>query len=132
MKTEEILEKLAEMRRKIPHLSHRPRPEKKSLVEARTVEEFESAAVIDALETLAEDVRETIKDAERRMYESALDIYYAAEELARDPAHPEMIPQVEAMRAAHQKSYGFPIPTKDETARRREKEKRESADGEAP
>ena len=123
MKTEEILGKLAELRRSIPHLSSRPRPETRSLVDARTpaqtMEEFELATVAEAVGTLAEDVRATIEDAEQRAYESALDVYYAAEELANDPAHPDVIPHVEAMRAAHQKSYGRPIPTKEETEKRR-------------
>ena len=119
MNAQEILGKLAELRRSIPHLSNRPRPEKQSLVEARTMEEFEGAAVLEAVETLADDLRATIEEAEQRMYESALDVYYAAEELAQDPAHADVIPHVEAMRAAHQKSYGRPIPTKEETEKRR-------------
>jgi len=119
MNTEELLGKLAEMRRSIPYLSERPRPENKSLLDARTVEEFETAAVVDALETLADDVRATIEETTQRAYENALDVYYAAEELARDPQNAHIVPHVEAMRAAHQKSYGKPIPTKEETEERR-------------
>jgi len=125
MNTEAILGKLAEIRRGIPRLSQRRRPESTSLVDARTVEEFEAAAVVDAMETLAEDLRATIEDAEARAYESALDVYHAAEELARDPARAaEVLPHVESMRAAHRATYGIPIPTKEETERRRARDGR--------
>jgi len=40
----------------------------------------------------------------------ALRIYYAAEELARDPANAHLIPHVEAMRRAYEHDYGVPIP----------------------
>jgi hypothetical protein len=39
-------------------------------------------------------------------------VYYIAEELAKDPAHAELIQHVEAMRKAHEKQYGKVIPPK--------------------
>jgi hypothetical protein len=47
-------------------------------------------------------------------YRWALDAYYTAEELARDPAHAELVPHVEAMQRAHEAQYGKPIPPKRE------------------
>jgi hypothetical protein len=52
---------------------------------------------------------------ERRMeeaYRKALDVYYTAEELARNPEHAELLPHVDAMRQAHEAQYGRPIPPK--------------------
>jgi hypothetical protein len=119
MNAEAILAKLTELRRSIPHLSRSaPEPQSRT-IDARTAEEFEVAAIADALETLTADVAATIAETERRVYESALDVYYATEALARDPEHPETIPHVEAMRAAHKKAYGKPVPPKEETERRR-------------
>lgn len=65
---------------------------------------------IEAVESLAGEVRTL---ADRRMEEArrkALEIYYEAEELARDPAHAELVPHVEAMRRAYEAQYGKPIP----------------------
>lgn len=126
MNSEAILAKLAEIRRAIPRLSTTPRPERKSLVAARTIEEFEAEAVADALEALAEDIQTTVREAEDRLYEQALDAYHVAEELARDPAHADLIPHVEALRKAHQNSYGRPVPKKEETEARRRNAGRDS------
>lgn len=74
--------------------------------------EFEASAAADALESLAGEVRTL---ADRRMaevHQKALEVYYTAEELAKDPAHAELIPHVEAMRRAYEAQYGRPIPPK--------------------
>jgi len=42
----------------------------------------------------------------------AMKVYYAAEELAKDPEHAELIPHVEKMREAYSSFYGKPIPPK--------------------
>jgi predicted ATPase len=112
MDAEAILTKLTEIRRSIPNLKTKPRPENKSLVAASSLEDFEDLAVIEALESLADDVHASVEEARQRAYEQALEVYYAAEELARDPEHADLIPQVEAMREAHQSSYGRPVPPK--------------------
>ena len=67
------------------------------------------------LRSLATDVRSAIEYAHAQATEKALQVYYAAEELARDPAHADLIPHVEAMRKAYEKSYGKPIPAKKES-----------------
>lgn len=121
MDAEAILAKLTEIRRSIPRLKTKPRPENKSLTAARSLEDFENLAVIEALESLADDVHTAVEEARQQAYEKALDVYYAAEELARDPEHAELIAQVEAMRQAHQSSYGRPIPSKEATEARRKK-----------
>jgi hypothetical protein len=41
-----------------------------------------------------------------------MEVYYSAEELARDPANAHIIPHVEAMRAAYEKDFGHPIPAR--------------------
>jgi hypothetical protein len=112
MDAEAILAKLTEIRRSIPRLKTKPRPENKSLAAARSLEDFENLAVIEALESLADDVHTAVEEARETAYQQALKVYYAAEELARDPEHAELIAHVEAMRQAHQNSYGRPIPPK--------------------
>jgi hypothetical protein len=42
----------------------------------------------------------------------ALKIYYAAEELAKDPEHAHLIPYVEQMRAIYRRDFGTDIPKK--------------------
>ncbi|HEY0143321.1 MAG TPA: hypothetical protein VGF48_20680 [Thermoanaerobaculia bacterium] len=74
--------------------------------------DFELLSAADALHALAAEIQ---AECDRRMeeaYRAALDAYYVAEELARDPAHAELIPHVAAMRAAHEAQYGRPIPPK--------------------
>jgi len=114
---EPILRTLAEMRKSIPYLDQNPprpttgdgRPSAGGIV-PRTAEEFEYAAVADALESLADDISTAVARANARAKEEALKIYYAAEELARDPQHANLIEHVEKMREAYLSQYGKPIP----------------------
>lgn len=76
------------------------------------LDEFEILGAAEALEVLAHQIR---AECDRRMeaaYRAALRAFYVAEELSRDPAHADLIPQVAAMRAAHEAQYGRPIPPK--------------------
>jgi hypothetical protein len=43
-------------------------------------------------------------------YAQALHVYYDTEELSSDTAHAELLPHVDAMRAAHEKQCGYPKP----------------------
>lgn len=132
MNAEAVLAKLAEMRSKMPfddEIRNRKRPEKTSRMEARDLEEFEMLSVADALEDLANDTRAMIDKRMAEAMEKALDVYYTAEELARLPEHAELIPHVENMRAAYQKQYGRPMPTKAETEERRRKKDEEKKGG---
>lgn len=74
--------------------------------------DFEAEAAADALETLAGQIDSVIQRRLQAAYEESLRVYYIAEELARDPAHANLIPHVEAMRKAHRDSYGKEIPPK--------------------
>lgn len=74
--------------------------------------DFEILGAAEALRSLADEIQ---AECDRRMeaaYRAALEIYYKAEELARDPAHAELVPHVAAMRAAHEEQYGKPIPAR--------------------
>jgi hypothetical protein len=87
--------------------------------EARTMEEFELEAIADAAESLAEDIHAVVEAKTQAMMEKALDVYYAAESLAREPEHAHLIEHVENMRRAYAAQYGRAIPSKEETELRR-------------
>ena len=122
MNAEEILATLAKIREGIP-VPQRPRKkravETTSRVDARSVEDFEALAVIDALESMADDVQAVIDEKMERAHEMALDIYYKSVELARDPEHHELVAHIKNMEEAYVRSYGRPIPSKEETEARR-------------
>ncbi|HEY0141825.1 MAG TPA: hypothetical protein VGF48_13080 [Thermoanaerobaculia bacterium] len=116
---EPILRQLAEMRKSIPYLQPKPpRPAIDGRAPAIdgsshwTEEDFEYAALADGLESLAEDIRLSVDYARAQALEKALEVYYATEELSRDPEHADLIPHVEKMRAAYERDYGHPIPPK--------------------
>lgn len=117
---EAVLAKLAEIRKSLP-IGDRPPSRKDGVVnvKAQTLEDFEQAAVVDALESMADDLQAALDDAMDAAYEQALDAYYAAEELAKKPEHADLVAHVENMRAAHQQSYGRPVPSREETETRR-------------
>jgi hypothetical protein len=77
---------------------------------AVSVEDFEYETVLEAVETLQARLNEMLEAAHATATAVALAVYYAAEELARDPAHANLIPHVEAMRSAYEAEYGRPIP----------------------
>ena len=74
--------------------------------------DFELLGAADALEALANEIQAFCDRRMEEAYRKALEVYYTAEELSRDPAHPELLPHVEAMRRAHEEQYGKPIPPK--------------------
>ena len=67
----------------------------------------------DAVSELAASMHTIIDQRMEKVYRDALEVYYAAEELARDPANAHLIPHVEAMRRGHEKDYGVPIPPRE-------------------
>lgn len=117
-----ILGQLADLRKRIPYLdeaaSSRPaediRTRSTDGLPLQTAEDFEWAAVIDALESLANDVSAIVAQKRAQALESALRVYYAAEELSHDPEHADLVEQVEKMRAAYEREFGKPIPPKGE------------------
>lgn len=80
--------------------------------DAKASEDFDLLASADALESLAAKVRAAVAIKEAKIYEHALEVFYATEELSKDPANAHLVEQVKKMREAHQKSYGKPIPPK--------------------
>lgn len=112
---EAILRELAAIRKAIPRLPPpTPRPESdRRMVDAHSIEDFEYAAVADGLSSLADDLSAAIDEARKSATAKALEIYYTAEELARDPQHADLIPHVERMRAAYESEHGRPIPPRE-------------------
>jgi hypothetical protein len=68
---------------------------------------------IDALKTLADDMDAILEQRTESLYRRTLEVYYQTEELSRDPRHAHLIEQVEAMRRAHEKDYGYPPPPRE-------------------
>ncbi|MEO8137701.1 MAG: hypothetical protein ABI831_27430 [Betaproteobacteria bacterium] len=114
-----LLRQLAEMREKMPKpegprragpLPGSSATRTKLLRSGNSMADFETQALIDALEAMAEEIRTVIAEKEAKALEMALDAFYVAEDLIRDPQHAELIPQVEALRAAYERDFGRPIP----------------------
>lgn len=106
-----ILGQLAEIRRSIPFLDEKPvRPSFDGRLQACTAEEFEYLAVEEGLESLASELSSAIERKHAEAVEMALQVYYTAEELSRDPAHADLIPHVQRMREAYERDFGRPIP----------------------
>ena len=83
---------------------------------AKTQDNFDKAAVIDAVASLTEDLNALNALADQRMeqvLEDALKTFYLIEDLARDPAHADLIPAVENLRKAYERDFGEPIPPRE-------------------
>jgi hypothetical protein len=114
---EGILNTLSSIRKRIPHLPTVPPRETTAdpallsdSEEAMELFEMETLAV--ALESFAGEVSAAIDDAQQKAMVEALKIYYAAEELAKDPEHAHLIPYVEQMRAIYRRDFGKDVPKK--------------------
>jgi len=115
-----ILAELAKLRQRLPPEMRERRSSRKDAPTTRTklppsgdaIADFEEAAVIEALESLLEDVSAVVAEKRAKLMEKSLEIYYAAEELSRDPAHADLIEHVQKMRDAYQSEFGRPIPPK--------------------
>jgi hypothetical protein len=114
---EGILNTLATIRKQIPHLPATP-PRETTAEPAllsdseEAMELFEMETLAGALESFAGEVSAAIDDAQQKAMVEALKIYYAAEELAKDPEHAHLIPYVEQMRAIYRRDFGKDIPKK--------------------
>jgi len=117
---ERILGMLADMRKKLPLVDEGSRQSEDARtrltagVPVETEEDFEWAAVMDGVESLARDVSAVAAQKRAEVLEMALRVYYAMEEAARDPANAHLIEEVEKMRAAYERDFGKPIPPKGE------------------
>lgn len=115
---ESILRQLAEIRRAIPRVAPAPPPATDGRahdvdgMSSWSEEDFDYAAVADGLSSLSDELSAAIDHAAAAATAKALEIYYAAEELARDPAHAELIPHVERMRAAYERDFSRPVPAR--------------------
>lgn len=112
-----ILGELAAIRKKISFLDgvaprqwEDTRTRRIDDVPIETEEDFEWAAIIEAMESLHEDIREGVERKRTEIIENALRVYYDAEEASRDPANAHLIEQVEQMRLAYEQEFGRPIP----------------------
>jgi hypothetical protein len=76
------------------------------------MEAFEMLALEDTLESFADEVHAIVEEKHEALIAKTLEVYYAAEELSKDPAHAHLIPHVEKMRAAYRKDFGTEIPPK--------------------
>ena len=103
---ERILSMLADMRKKLPLLDEEPRqPEDartrlSASMPAETEEDFEWAAVQDAVESFLRDVSAVTTRKRAEVLEIALRVFYAMEEASHDPANAHLVEEVEKMRAA--------------------------------
>ncbi len=121
---EGILETLSSMRQKIPMLARNPAKAKPPVEDtladmgafvAGTPEEmeaFEMETLADALESFADELSESIETAQQKAMEQAMEIYYAAEKLSKEPEHAHLIPYVEEMRKIYRRDFGKDIPPK--------------------
>ena len=119
MTASEILAELAKIRERLPEEMRRPlspKPETSSRTKfptsADAMADFEQEAIIEALQSLADDVHAGIEEKRAKMLEKALEIYYVAEELAKQPENAHLIPHVEEMQRAYKAEYGRAIPPK--------------------
>jgi isochorismate hydrolase len=132
MNTERLLAELAKVRAAMPlhRIRRKLKPKctserlnarslKTQSLNMQSMQDFELETVAEALETMVEETGAVIEALEESLFEQALDIYYAAEELARDPEHAHLVEQVEKMRRSYEAEEGRPIPSKEETLARR-------------
>lgn len=112
-----ILSELAKLRERLPpemrdRRSRKDAPTTRMVLPASgdAMADFEEAAVIEALQALADDVGAAVAEKRAKLMEKALEIYYTAEELSHDPANANLIEHVEIMRKAYEQEFGKPIP----------------------
>jgi hypothetical protein len=74
------------------------------------MEAFEMETIAEALESFSGELSASIDAAQEKATVQALEIYYAAEKLAREPEHAILIPYVERMRTAYRLEFGEEIP----------------------
>jgi len=118
---EGILNTLASIRGRIPMLANVPaKPPVNETTsmgsfvpgDQEAMEAFEMETLAEALESFADELSESIETARQKALEKALEIYYAAEKLAKDPEHADLIPYVEQMREIYRRDFGTDIPAR--------------------
>jgi hypothetical protein len=133
---EGILQVLANVRDLIPHLNKEEAlpPRKRvgseermasAFTSADALEEFGYQTVIEGLESVAQDLGEALEQKNAKLVEDSLRVYYKMEELSLTGEHDELIPRVKDLREIYERTYGEPIPTPEEAARRARKRAQE-------
>jgi len=112
---EGILNTLATVRKQVPHLADAPTRDATGAptllgTSEEAMELFELQTLAGALESFAGELSDSIESAQQQAMAGALEIYYAAEKLAKDPEHAHLIPYVEQMRAVYRRDFGRDIP----------------------
>jgi hypothetical protein len=116
---ESILNTLASIRKQIPFMTDTPAPSGSTAMAPvvafptggeETMEMFEMETLADALESFAGELTHSIETARKEALTQALEVYYAAEELAKDPEHADLIPYVQQMRESYRHDFGTDIP----------------------
>jgi hypothetical protein len=112
---EGILNTLASVRKQVPYLAEAPTRDAAGAAtllaaDDEAMELFELATLADALDSFAGELSDSIETAQQQAMAGALEIYYAAEKLAKDPEHAHLIPYVEQMRAIYRRDFGVDIP----------------------
>jgi len=112
---EGILNTLAAVWKQVPHLSNVPPRDATGTAALlgssdEAMELFEMETLADALDSFAGELSDSIETAREQAVAGALEIYYAAQELAKDPEHAHLIPIVQQMREAYRRDYGTDIP----------------------
>jgi hypothetical protein len=110
-----ILNTLAAVRKQVPYLTDAPSRHTASAAtllsgDDEAMELFEMETLANALESFAGELSDSIETAQQQAMAGALEIYYAAEKLAKDPEHAHLIPYVEQMRAVYRRDFGTDIP----------------------
>jgi hypothetical protein len=77
------------------------------------LDDFALDGAVESLQAMSAQIQALVKQKMDAGYESALEVYYAAEKLAREPEHAHMREQVETMRRAHVAQYGREIPERE-------------------
>jgi len=112
---EGILNTLAAVRKQVPYLADAPTRDTAAATALlaggdEALELFEMETLANALESFAGELSDSIETAQQQAMAGALEIYYAAEKLAKDPEHAHLVPYVEQMRAVYRRDFGREIP----------------------
>ncbi|HEV7489060.1 MAG TPA: hypothetical protein VGQ65_25600 [Thermoanaerobaculia bacterium] len=122
---EGILDTLAAVRKQVPHLADTPTRDATGAptllgTSEEAMEIFELETLADALETFAGEISDSIETARDQAVAGALEIYYAAAELAKEPEHSHLIPIVEQTRESYRRDFGREIPERSVARKRSE------------
>jgi hypothetical protein len=116
LNVEGILNTLSSIRQQVPYLAKAPAPVDSTRTSTflpaggQAIEDFELSVLADALESFAGELSVSIETAQQKAMADALEVYYAAERLSKEPEHAHLIPYVEQMRAIYRRDFGTEIP----------------------